>query len=219
MNYPAMRWAVEECRLEGAPKPILFVIAYRADRDTGECWAGQRRIAREAGIARSTVQLWLPRLVGMGVLELVEEGSGPRADCYRILEGEVIHSPAASGPIASPVEVVAAELVDRSGSASGPIGAVWPPLVDRSAEVTGPTTSPLSSGNGFQGFEVQGSLDSREVQVVGGGSTADAAAADVYEPPPVSDTQKAWLASRGLGPKRPPAKSKSGQEQAEGVER
>jgi hypothetical protein len=82
MNYPAMRHVAEHCRLEGAPRALLWAMSYRADRE-GECWAGQRRLAREAGISRKSVERWLPRLVGMGLLELVEEGTGPRPDCYR----------------------------------------------------------------------------------------------------------------------------------------
>jgi Helix-turn-helix domain len=121
MNYPAMRWAVEECQLDGAAKPILFVIAYRADRDTGECWAGQRRIAREAGVTRTHVQRKMAELIDIGILEVVEQGSGttPRivriapawvegetsasgvvegeASATSVVEGEVVHSPSSSG--------------------------------------------------------------------------------------------------------------------------
>ncbi len=114
MNYAAMRYVAEECTVQGAGRAILWAISYRADRDTGECWAGQRRIAREAGVARSTVQLLLPKLVDAGELELVEMGDGPHPDCYRIApawdEGaddtaaEVIHNPAASGPTVSPLD-------------------------------------------------------------------------------------------------------------------
>jgi hypothetical protein len=78
-----MRWAVEDCQLDGAAKPILFVIAYRANRDTGECWAGQRRIAREAGVTRTHVQRVMADLIRTGVLEVV---------------GEVIHNPSSQWP-------------------------------------------------------------------------------------------------------------------------
>ena len=49
--------------------------------------------------------------------------------------------------------------------------------------------------------------------MLGGGSTADAAAAEAYEPPPVDESTRAWLRSRGLGLKRPAEQIKSGQEQ------
>jgi hypothetical protein len=142
MNYPAMRHVAEHCRLEGAPRALLWAMSYRADRE-GECWAGQRRLAREAGISRKSVERWLPRLVGMGLLELVEEGTGPRPDCYRfsptwvegigsssgvvegassapgIVEGEVIHNPGVSGDTVSPVDGEHAELVATLLGASG----------------------------------------------------------------------------------------------------
>jgi hypothetical protein len=232
-----MRWvASEDCKVKGPGRALLWVIAYHADRDTGECWVGQRRLARESGFARSTVQRALEELFGDGVLEFLEDSRGPRPEVFCIapslVEGEasavgvvegqtgighyveghaaVIHNPPASGPAASPLDRPGAWLLDRSGDGSGPTAGHQGALVDRSAEVTGPTTSALSSENGSQGLD-QGSLDSRDVQVLGGGSTADAAAAEAYEPPPVDEATRAWLRSRGLGLKRPPDEQ-SGQE-------
>jgi hypothetical protein len=126
VNYPAMRWAVEDCQLDGAAKPILFVIAYRADRDTGLCWAGQRRIAREAGVTRTHVQRVMAKLVHDGVLEVVEQGSGTAPRIVRIapglVEGESFASgmvegqAAVSGTVES--EIVAGEVI-HSPSSSG----------------------------------------------------------------------------------------------------
>jgi hypothetical protein len=236
-----MRWvASEDCKVKGPGRAVLWVIAYHADHQTGECWVGQRRLARESGFARSTVQRALEELFGDGVLEFIDSGSGPQPDRYQIapelvegetgasgvVEGETtvtrlvegqasasedIHNPSASGLAAGPLEVVAAEPVDRSSAASGPIGAVWPPRVDSLRNDSGFSQHALSSENASQGLD-QGSLDSRDVQVLGGGSTADAAAAEAYEPPPVDEATKAWLRSRGLGPKQPPDEQ-SGQEQ------
>jgi hypothetical protein len=226
-----MRWvASEDCKVKGPGRAVLWVIAYHADHQTGECWVGQRRLARESGFARSTVQRALEELFGDGVLEFIDSGSGPHPDRYQIapelVEGETtvtrlvegqasasegIYNPSASGLAAGPLEVVAAEPVDRSSAASGPIGAVWPPLVDSLRNDSGFSQHALSSDNASQGLD-QGSLDSRDVQVLGGGSTADAAAAEAYEPPPVDEATKAWLRSRGLGPKQPPDEQ-SGQEQ------
>jgi hypothetical protein len=221
-----MRWiASEDCKVKGPGRALLWVIAFHADRDTGECWVGQRRLARESGFARSTVQRALDELFGDGVLEFLEDSRGPRPEVFCIapslvegeasatgvvegqaggsglIEGtsEVIHSTAASGPGASPQAIHGNFLLNRSGDASGPIGGPQAALVDRSAEVTGPTTSALSSENSSQGLD-QGSSTSREVQVVGGGSTADAAAADAYEPPEVDEATRAYLRDR-FGPK------------------
>jgi hypothetical protein len=51
--------------------------------------------------------------------------------------------------------------------------------------------------------------------VLGGGSTADAAAAEAYEPPPVDEATRAWLRSRGLGLKRPPDEQSGQQREAQ----
>jgi hypothetical protein len=241
-----MRYVAEHCRLEGAPRAILWALSYRANRE-GEVWAGQRRIAREAGVSRKSVERWMPVFVGMGLLEWVEEGSGPRPDCYRfapewvegaagaagVVEGqggvghyvegqgggsEVIHTPTASGDTMSPVAPEPNFLLATPERPSGDMVSVVGELVATLGNDSGYSQPALSSENGSQGFEVQGSSRSREEQVLGGGSTADAAAAEAYEPPPVSEEQKAWLASRGLGPKRPPSNSKSGQEREQAGE-
>jgi Helix-turn-helix domain len=80
VNYPAMRYvASDDCKVKGPGRAVLWVIAYHADRDTGECWVGQRRLARESGFARSTVQRALDELFSGGVLEYVEDHRGPKA--------------------------------------------------------------------------------------------------------------------------------------------
>jgi hypothetical protein len=212
MNYPAMRWAVEDCRREGAAKPILFVIAYRADRDTGECWMGQRRIAREAGVDPKTVERVIPELLAAGDLELVERSRGPKPNCYRIapawVEGEasasgkIIHNPEPTADTMSALEVALDKLLPTSNSASADIGrSLVPTLGHESAD----SQVPLSSGNAEKVLNFKG-IDRREVQVrENASSAADAAGvlAAVYTPPEVSDEQKAWLAHR-FGLKRPP---------------
>jgi hypothetical protein len=124
VNYAAMRWAVEECQLDGAAKPILFVIAYRADRDTGECWAGQRRIAREAGVTRTHVQRVMSKLARDGILEVVEEGSGTTPRIVRIAPAWVEGEASASGIVegaASASGVIEGEVIHSSSQ--------WPPDV------------------------------------------------------------------------------------------
>jgi hypothetical protein len=122
VNYRAFRYVAEDCKVEDAGRAILWAIAYHADKQTGECWASQRTLARNAGVARSTVELLLRKLREAGELALVLEGSGTRMDCWRIVGHED-----ASGPMAGPL---AEGVVDRSEPASGPIG---PAVVDRSA--------------------------------------------------------------------------------------
>jgi DNA-binding transcriptional regulator LsrR (DeoR family) len=126
-----MRWAVEECQEEGAAKPILFVIAYRADRDTGECWAGQRRIAKEAGVTRTHVQRVMAKLVRDGILKVVEEGSGTTPRIVRIapawVEGEVTASGMVEG------QVTASDIVEGQAGLAGEVihnpSRQWPPHV------------------------------------------------------------------------------------------
>jgi hypothetical protein len=166
VNYAAMRWAVEDCRLDGAAKPILFVIAYRGDRETGYCWAGQRRIAKEAGVTRTHVQRIMAELLELGVLEKGEPGSGTRADTVRIAPGvveheaggrggaeattsvtrtvegqaaagEVIHNPASSGHMTWPQPSSVDELVATLSGASGHIGNDSSGLVATSADASG----------------------------------------------------------------------------------
>jgi hypothetical protein len=225
-----MRWvASDDCKVKGPGRAVLWVVAFHADRDSGECWVGQRRLARESGLARSTVQRALDELFNGGVLEYVEDHRGPKPDRYQVapnlvegeasasgivegtasvsdvvegqaVVGDVIHNPASSGPGASPLDLSVEELVDRFGGASGPIQGLERRSVDRSAEVTGPTTSALSSENGSQGFR-QGSSTSREVHVVGD------AVANAPEPPPIDPKLLDELERRGLrGKPRPPPK-------------
>ena len=219
--------ASEDCKVKGPGRALLWVIAYHADRDTGECWVGQRRLARESGLARSTVQQALGKLFDDLVLEPVEDARGPKAERFRIapalvegeafstgmvegsasvsgtvegrvVAGEVIHNPGASGPAAGPLENAANFLVDRSWPPSGPIDGLETALVDRSAEVTGPFTWPLSSGNGSQGFK-QGSPTSREEHVLDDASSAADAAGVVEAPSPQSSVLRE-LERRGLRP-------------------
>ena len=169
MNYPALRWvASTDCKVEGSARAVLWVVAYHADRDTGDCWVGQRRIAQASGLARSTVQLALDRLFADCILEPVEDRRGPKPERFRIAPslvegeafgsglvegtttatgmvegqaavGEVIHNPGASGPAVGPQPGTAAWLLDRSWPPSGPIQGSEAALVDRFTAASGPT--------------------------------------------------------------------------------
>jgi Helix-turn-helix domain len=199
-----MRHVAEHCRLEGAPRALLWAMSYRADRDTAECWAGQRRLAREAGISRKSVERWLPRLVGMGLLELVEEGTGPRPDCYRfsptwvegigsassvvegassatgivegeIVQGEVIHNPAATGDMVSPVAGAHDKLVATLLGASGDTVSNRAELVATLGNESGYSQLLLPAETAPKVLK-QGSLEARRVQGRNAaGSAADAA--------------------------------------------
>jgi hypothetical protein len=229
MNYPAMRWvASTDCKVEGPARAMLWAIAYHGDRDTGDCWLGQRSLARKSGFDPKTVERAMPRLFAAGVLELVEQSRGPIPACYRIAPELVEAEASGSGVVEA---TTTAQVVE--GSASGVIhnpeptadtesAQGWPPtalvptLEAASADIatplvptlrpdSAPSQHALSSENGSQGFEVQ-DLRSREGQVVRADPTADAVGADaMYTPPEVSEAQREWLRRRGLGQKqRPP---------------
>jgi hypothetical protein len=226
--------ASEDCTVKGPGRALLWVIAYHADRDTGECWVGQRRLARESGLARSTVQQALGKLFDDLVLEPVEDARGPQPERYRIapslvegevfgsgmvegtatvsgavegqaVVGEVIHNPGSSGPAPGPLDDHGNFLVDRSWPPSGPIAGPETALVDPSAEVTGPFTWPLSSQNGSQGFK-QGSSTSREEHVLDDSSSA-ADAAGVVEATGLPASVLRELERRGLRPRARPSRA------------
>jgi hypothetical protein len=226
MNYPAMRWAVEGCQLDGAAKPILFVIAYRADRDTGECWAGQRRIAREAGVSRVHVQRVMAELVDIGVLEVVENGSGTKPRIVRIADsviehqafgsgfvegsstaskvveghatGEVTHNPSSSGHMTWPRGFPPNPLVATSGGASGHMRTPDAELVATSGDDSGHSHVPLSRENAEKGFNQGFELQGSKHVVDDADSTARAAGVvDAPDPPP---SLLPGLERRGLRP-------------------
>jgi len=225
-----MRYVAEHCRLEGAPRAILWALSYRANND-GEFWAGQRRIAKEAGVSRKSVERWMPQFVGMGLLEWVEEGSGPRPDCYRfsaewvegvvggsgvvegqasgaqVVEGtsEVIHNPEPSGDMVSPLAPEPNFLLATSERPSGDMVSIPDELVATSGNGSGYSQS-LSPAETPHKVLIQGSSRSREIQGVRADSTADAVGADaIYTPPEVDEATREHLRRRGLGQKqRPP---------------
>ncbi|SIS19668.1 helix-turn-helix domain-containing protein [Microbacterium sp. RURRCA19A] len=62
---------------------VLVALVERADRD-GIAWPSQYTIATDLGIARSTVQLALARLVEVGAIVEHEPGRQGRSARYRI---------------------------------------------------------------------------------------------------------------------------------------
>jgi hypothetical protein len=229
-----MRWAVEDCQLDGAAKPILFVIAYRADRDTGECWIGQRRLAREAGVSRTHVQRVMERLFRDRVLEVVDYGSGTKANVVRIapgliehhsfgtgvvegssvasnvvegeaVTGEVIHNPGDSGHMMWPQGSTNNELVATSSGASGHMTSLEAALVATSGDGSGHSHVPSTSKNAEKGFNQGFELQGENHVLDDASSAADAAG--VVEPREPPSAVIANLERLGLRSKaRPPAK-------------
>jgi hypothetical protein len=210
-----MRWvASDDCKVKGPARALLWVIAYHADRDTGECWVGQRRLVCESGFARSTVQRALDELFGDCILEPVEDHRGPQPERYRIaptlVEGEAFASgivegqasasstvESTSGLGASPLGEGGNFLLDSPSIASGLAETPSGPLVDSLSGPSGLLPPRLSSGNASQGFK-QGSLTSREKHVVGDDDSTAGAVVVADARPPVSESVKHELERRGL---------------------
>lgn len=64
---------------------VLVALVDRADRE-GIAWPSQLRLAADLGIARSTVQLALARLVEAGAIVEHEPGRPGRSTRYRVCE-------------------------------------------------------------------------------------------------------------------------------------
>jgi len=108
LNYAAMRYLTQGgCPVEGAAWQVVAVIAWHADKTTGDSYVSRRNIATEARLSTGTVHMVLADLIGRGVLEIVVAGAGRRAMTYRIACDSVIESQA---------DGVVAQSTDRSGS-------------------------------------------------------------------------------------------------------
>lgn len=132
MNYAALRYVVEQARVDGAAWQVLVVIAYRADKHTGEAPISRRRLAAEARVSTGTVHYVLDDLICRGLLEVVIEGSGRRSMIYRIIvpansSGSTTEpkpeSP--SEPLQAVDNSVVAQSESRSGSTDRTVVAQW----------------------------------------------------------------------------------------------
>jgi len=118
LNHAALRYVVEVSPSTGAAWQLLMVIAYRADKTTGECYASRRRLAAEARISTSTIHQALEELLASGELEILVTGAGRRATTYRITHSGSLTEPNPNG--------VVARFGGRSGSVDQPVVARSP---------------------------------------------------------------------------------------------
>jgi hypothetical protein len=75
-------------------KSVLYVLAYRSNNDTGECWTSYNSIARYAGIARSSAEKGVKALLDRGLISIVgkrEVRAGKQVNIYK-LNLEKIHA-------------------------------------------------------------------------------------------------------------------------------
>lgn len=155
MNYAALRHVVEACGVEGPGRAILFVIAYRADRHTGEAWVSLRRLAAEAGVDYATVKRQLPALMESGHLARVLRGTGRRSSCYQII---------ASGRSVSPngYPVVGADSAGADSAHYDVVGAESSRSGRTGGSVVGAHSTPpyRKEGKSIEGFEGGGASPS-----------------------------------------------------------
>src|SRR5262245_10590584 len=161
VNYASMRYVAETCTVQGAGRALLWAIAYRADRDSGECWTALRRLANEAGIGYTTAKRVKPELIDQGELEVVVEGTGRRPACLHITA-----CGPAKAPLADPV----------SGTATDPQAPVDNFVVGPSRPRSGPIGHPVVGPNGPSPYK-------DEVKKIEGLEVQPAAAASVSADP------------------------------------
>jgi len=92
-----------------------MVIAYHADRATGESYASRRTLALEANVSTGTVHVALGELLAAGEIEIFMNGSGRKATTYRICSGSI---PKQLDPMEN---AVVAQSATRSGSICDPV--------------------------------------------------------------------------------------------------
>jgi hypothetical protein len=80
MSYKAQQWALEQEDVCGLDKWVLFMLAFRDSHDEPHgCFPSIGRVAKDCGIAKSTVKNCLKRLVSAGKVH-VERRSNPEGD-------------------------------------------------------------------------------------------------------------------------------------------
>lgn len=131
--------AVRESDLASSTKLVLFVLASYADASGANAFPGERRIAADASLSRSTVQAHLRAAVAAGFLK--RAGKKGRSNCFRLAIPD-IPKRQITGPMTGP-------LVETNGPTIGPnsgmTGPIIGPELDRPSVHTSPMTSPSYS--------------------------------------------------------------------------
>lgn len=82
MSIQAVAWVLDHSESRGVDRLVLISLANHANQD-GMCWPAQRTVAKEAGIGNGTVANAVSRLVELGEIEVVENGTARRSTRYR----------------------------------------------------------------------------------------------------------------------------------------
>ena len=78
-----LRDRIESLELKGPIVPVLYALASFTDTDTFECWPGQERIAKAAGVGVRSVQYALDKAEELRLIERMKRG--PNNTKYRLL--------------------------------------------------------------------------------------------------------------------------------------
>jgi hypothetical protein len=84
MGFEYLTAAIKCARVRGTMKLVLIVLADRADNKTGVCWPSVRRVAQDAGIAKSTAQAHLKAIEALAIMKVVARGNETKSNRYRL---------------------------------------------------------------------------------------------------------------------------------------
>jgi DNA-binding transcriptional ArsR family regulator len=70
VSLDTLKWACQHRAGGGTAKAVLLVLAFHADRHTGECWPGHRLIEHESEFSRSAVTNAIRQLRDRGLLDV-----------------------------------------------------------------------------------------------------------------------------------------------------
>ncbi len=84
MGFEYLKAAIECSRVQGTTKLVLIVLADRADNKTGVCWPSVRRVAQDAGIAKSTAQAHLKAIETLEIMKVMARGNETKSNRYRL---------------------------------------------------------------------------------------------------------------------------------------
>lgn len=126
----------------GSARAVLTVIATHADRDGTGAFPGTDTIARESGFSPETVKRARRKLIALGEIEVVEQGTGSRSTRYRITLSPPVGEPVDNDRTRSSGGV---NLTPRGGQPIPPGGYQTDPQPSLDRPDTGGGTSPRCS--------------------------------------------------------------------------
>lgn len=84
MSIQAISWVLDHSESEGFARLVMIVLANHYSSGTSRCNPGHRAIAEEARISRSAVTAQIRKLVELGEIEVVDNGTSHQSAEYRL---------------------------------------------------------------------------------------------------------------------------------------